>query len=186
MRLRIRWRWVLPFIQLVIAALWVHWWGEQVANTVHKAPSPPTVSSEGEVAAVGWDPRSCWDCDSVPPIVRYLFLAVLGVFFWAGVKLDRRRAVDEKARSTLSATLFALAAIASIGAAFFLSFGWPCGMPCVIVLCLLMTFGLMAARRSTRAPTNLKPVSATVVVGTLAACVVMECVAVGAVFRIGH
>jgi len=185
-RLRIRWRWVLPFTQIVIAALCVHWWVKEVANTVEAwTPSPPTVSS-GETAGVGWNPRSCWDCDSVPPILRFLFLAVLGVFFWAGVRLDRRLSADGGVRSGLSATLFALAAIASIGAALLLSFGWPCGMPCVIILCLLMTIGLMAARRSTRPPADLKPVSVTLIVRVLAVCVVMECVAVGAVFRLGH
>src|SRR6266700_7834356 len=62
-----RYRWLLPaghtVIDLFIAGIWI-WQGHKERAY---APPPPAVSHAADLqesAAVGWDPRSCWDCES--------------------------------------------------------------------------------------------------------------------------
>src|SRR5215470_13900852 len=63
----LRYRWLLPAghtaIDLCIAGIWM-WQGHK--DRAYGSP-PPVVSHAAdfqESAAVGWDPRSCWDCES--------------------------------------------------------------------------------------------------------------------------
>jgi hypothetical protein len=67
----LRYRWLLPaghtIIDLCVMGIWI--WQGHVAALKEKAylPQPPVVSHAAdfqEDAAVGWDPRSCWDCES--------------------------------------------------------------------------------------------------------------------------
>jgi hypothetical protein len=66
-----RYRWLLPAghtaIDLCILGIWI--WQGQLAALKEKAyrPKPPVVSRPAdspEEVAIGWDPRSCWDCES--------------------------------------------------------------------------------------------------------------------------
>src|SRR5437773_11528695 len=107
MRRIVCWRWVLPFVQLCLILVCVQWLADQ--RGAHTFVPPPALVEEGH--AVGWDPRSCWDCDSVAPILRLLFLGVLGVFFFVGVQLDRQLAVDGG-----RLLIFVLAAASCMGA----------------------------------------------------------------------
>jgi hypothetical protein len=75
---------------------------------------PPSLGEES--MAVGWDPRSCWDCDSIAPVARLLFFGVLGILFWVGVRLDRR-----PANHWNMVLILVLAAAGYVGAAIYTS-----------------------------------------------------------------
>jgi hypothetical protein len=75
---------------------------------------PPSLGEES--MAVGWDPRSCWDCDSIAPVARLLFFGVLGILFWVGVRLDCR-----PANHWNMVLILVLAAAGYVGAAIYTS-----------------------------------------------------------------
>src|SRR5437867_1599364 len=100
MRHLARWQWALPFAQLCLILILVQWVAVQSAALhFHVHEALPGDASSGEAVAVGWDPSSCWDCDSVGPLPKLIFLGVLGVFYWVGSQLDRRMADDRKVRT---------------------------------------------------------------------------------------
>src|SRR4051794_3462818 len=104
MRHLARWRWVLPFTQLCLISIFGQWKVEERLRQLHppKPPSPP-VSDGLTGAEVGWDPVSCWHCDSIAPLPSAIFLTVVAVFFRVGVQLDDRRATTAPERVWLIA-----------------------------------------------------------------------------------
>jgi hypothetical protein len=93
-----RYRWLLPAghtaIDLCILGIWI-WQGHMDRAYL---PQPPVVSRANdspEEVAVGWEPRSCWDCES-PEFILLITGALPAGIISSVIRLGAGRQTSEK------------------------------------------------------------------------------------------
>lgn len=176
-----RWRWALPFAQLCLILILVQWVAVQRATRPYHVTTPEALrgdASSGEAGPVGWDPRTCWDCDSVAPLPKLIFLGFLGVFYWVGGQLDRRMAYERKGRTP--ALPIAVAGCAYLGA---VSYAFVSAAGTLVIVAIaaglfmaVVQVGRLMVRRS-RVPTRLPVILFTITAIASASLVVVSVMA---------